>query len=167
MVSDGDRTLVVPDLSGRLAVVTGANSGLGFGLARRLAMAGADVVMAIRNRPKGEAAIDKIHADVPDAKLTIKRLDLSYPIQRIDDYADWVTGFETAMRALPERQAQRSMLAVLDIYRRPAEVVAGSPVPGKRFAAAVEKSGRSIPRLSRELICKYLSDLRLIGALEE
>lgn len=77
MVSGGDLALVVPDLSGRLAVVTGANSGLGFGLAKRLAMAGADVVMAIRNRAKGEAAIDKIRADVPDAKLTIKRLDLS------------------------------------------------------------------------------------------
>jgi NAD(P)-dependent dehydrogenase (short-subunit alcohol dehydrogenase family) len=52
MVSGGDLTLVVPDLSGRLAVVTGANSGLGFGLARRLAMAGADVVMAIRRWPQ-------------------------------------------------------------------------------------------------------------------
>jgi len=77
MVSDSDLSLVVPDLSGRLAVVTGANSGLGFGLARRLAMAGADVVLAIRNRAKGEAAIDKLRADVPDAKLTIKHLDLS------------------------------------------------------------------------------------------
>jgi NAD(P)-dependent dehydrogenase (short-subunit alcohol dehydrogenase family) len=77
MVSGSDLTLVVPDLSGTLAVVTGANSGLGFGLARRLAMAGADVAMAIRNRAKGEAAIDKVRADVPDAKLTIKHLDLS------------------------------------------------------------------------------------------
>jgi NAD(P)-dependent dehydrogenase (short-subunit alcohol dehydrogenase family) len=68
---------VVPDLSGRLAVVTGSNSGLGFGLARRLSAAGADVVMAIRNRAKGEAAIDEIRATVPDAKLTIKPLDLS------------------------------------------------------------------------------------------
>jgi NAD(P)-dependent dehydrogenase (short-subunit alcohol dehydrogenase family) len=67
----------VPDLSGRLAVVTGANSGLGFGLARRLSAAGADVVMAIRNRAKGEAAIDEIRATVPNAKLTIKPLDLS------------------------------------------------------------------------------------------
>lgn len=77
MVNGSELTLAVPDLSGRLAIVTGANSGLGFGLARRLAMAGADVMMAIRNRAKGEAAIDKIRADVPDAKLTIKRLDLS------------------------------------------------------------------------------------------
>ena len=43
-------TLTVPDLSGRLAVVTGANSGLGFGLARALSAAGADVVMAVRSR---------------------------------------------------------------------------------------------------------------------
>src|SRR5689334_23674912 len=67
----------VPDLSGKLAVVTGANSGLGFGLARRLSAAGADVVMAIRNRAKGEKAIEEIRTIVPDAKLTIKPLDLS------------------------------------------------------------------------------------------
>lgn len=72
-----DLTLVVPDRSGRLAVVTGANSGLGFGLAKRLAAAGADVVMAIRSRQKGEAAIAKIRETVPGAKLTIKHLDLS------------------------------------------------------------------------------------------
>lgn len=77
MTNPPDLSLVVPDLSGRLAVVTGANSGLGFGLARRLAAAGADVVMAIRNRAKGEAAINKIRADVPDAKLTIRQLDLA------------------------------------------------------------------------------------------
>lgn len=67
----------VPDLSGKLAIVTGANSGLGFGLARRLSAVGADVVMAIRNRAKGEAAADEIRATVPAAKLTIKPLDLS------------------------------------------------------------------------------------------
>jgi NAD(P)-dependent dehydrogenase (short-subunit alcohol dehydrogenase family) len=72
-----DLVATVPDLTGKLVIVTGANSGLGFGLARRLSTAGADVVMAIRNRAKGEAAIEEIHATVPDAKLTIKSLDLS------------------------------------------------------------------------------------------
>ncbi len=72
-----DLVATVPDLSGKLAIVTGANSGLGFGLARRLSAAGADVVMAIRNRAKGEAAIEEIRTTVPDAKLTIKSLDLS------------------------------------------------------------------------------------------
>lgn len=72
-----DLVATVPDLSGKLVVITGANSGLGFGVARRLSAAGADVVMAIRNRAKGEAAIEQIRATVPDAKLTIKSLDLS------------------------------------------------------------------------------------------
>jgi NAD(P)-dependent dehydrogenase (short-subunit alcohol dehydrogenase family) len=70
-------SVTVPDLSGKLAVVTGSNSGLGLGLAGRLSAAGADVIMAIRNRAKGEAAVDEIRAKVPDAKLTIKQLDLA------------------------------------------------------------------------------------------
>lgn len=72
-----DLVATVPDLSGKLAIITGANSGLGFGLARRLSAAGADVIMAIRNRAKGEAAVEEIRTAVPDAKLTIKALDLS------------------------------------------------------------------------------------------
>lgn len=72
-----DLTLAVPDLSGKLAVVTGANSGLGFGLAKRLAAADADVVMAIRSNAKGEAAIAEIRREVPAAKLSIKQLDLA------------------------------------------------------------------------------------------
>jgi NAD(P)-dependent dehydrogenase (short-subunit alcohol dehydrogenase family) len=67
----------VPNLAGKLAVVTGANSGLGFGLTGRLSAAGADVIMAIRNQAKGEAAIEQIRQKVPDAKLTIKKLDLA------------------------------------------------------------------------------------------
>lgn len=72
-----DLTLDVPDLHGRFAVVTGANSGLGFGLAKRLSAAGADVVLAIRDRVKGEEAIGAIRREVPEAKLTIRLLDLS------------------------------------------------------------------------------------------
>jgi NAD(P)-dependent dehydrogenase (short-subunit alcohol dehydrogenase family) len=72
-----DLSLSVPDLSGKLAVVTGANSGLGFGLAKRLAAADADVVMAIRSQAKGEAAIAEIRREVPAAKLSIKQLDLA------------------------------------------------------------------------------------------
>ncbi|MEE3065988.1 MAG: SDR family oxidoreductase [Actinomycetota bacterium] len=72
-----DLTLAVPDLAGKRAVVTGANSGLGFGLAKRLAAADADVVMAIRNNAKGETAIAQIRREVPAAKLSIKQLDLA------------------------------------------------------------------------------------------
>ncbi|HEX4442387.1 MAG TPA: SDR family oxidoreductase [Galbitalea sp.] len=68
--------LEVPDLTGKRAVVTGANSGLGFELTRRLAMAGAEVTLAVRNRDKGEAAIASIIADLPDARLELGDLDL-------------------------------------------------------------------------------------------
>jgi NAD(P)-dependent dehydrogenase (short-subunit alcohol dehydrogenase family) len=70
-------SLQVPDLSGKFTVVTGANSGLGFGLAKSLAAAGADVVMAIRSKAKGESAIAAIRREVPAAKLSIRQLDLS------------------------------------------------------------------------------------------
>lgn len=67
----------VPDLTGRLAVVTGANSGLGFGLTGRLAAAGAEVVMAVRNREKGERALAELTAQNPDARLRLLDLDLA------------------------------------------------------------------------------------------
>ncbi|MGJ6980746.1 SDR family oxidoreductase [Aestuariimicrobium soli] len=67
----------VPDQSGRTAVVTGANSGTGFHTAKRLAAAGATVIMACRSQTRGERAIDAIRADVPDASLDLRIIDLS------------------------------------------------------------------------------------------
>jgi len=67
----------VPDQSGKLALVTGANSGLGFGLARRLAAAGARVILAVRSPDKGEAAAQAIRAEFPLAALTVEALDLA------------------------------------------------------------------------------------------
>jgi NAD(P)-dependent dehydrogenase (short-subunit alcohol dehydrogenase family) len=69
--------VTVPDLTGKLAVVTGANSGLGFGLTRRLAEAGAEVILAVRNQAKGEAAIAELRAGLPEAKLSLRQLDLA------------------------------------------------------------------------------------------
>ncbi|MGE2720334.1 SDR family oxidoreductase [Mycolicibacterium celeriflavum] len=69
--------LRVPDLSGSLAVVTGANSGLGFGLARQLAASGAEVVLAVRNPAKGEAAIAQIRQAVPHASARVAEVDLA------------------------------------------------------------------------------------------
>ncbi|MCA2266335.1 thioester reductase domain-containing protein [Mycobacterium marseillense] len=88
-----------------------------------------------------------------------------YPIDKIDDYPAWLARFETAMRALPERQRAQSVLGVLDVYREPMAAVAGSPVPGERFRSAVERAGRAIPHVSQQLIEKYLADLERIGVL--
>jgi NAD(P)-dependent dehydrogenase (short-subunit alcohol dehydrogenase family) len=67
----------VPDLSGKLAVVTGASDGVGLGLATRLAAAGADVVLPVRNPRKGEAALAKIRQQHPHAEISLRDLDLS------------------------------------------------------------------------------------------
>ena len=69
--------ITVPDLSGKLAVVTGASDGVGLGLATRLAAAGAEVVMPVRNAGKGEAAIAGIRQRYPRAVLSLRALDLS------------------------------------------------------------------------------------------
>ncbi len=67
----------IPNQNGRIAIVTGANSGLGLITAKELARKGAHVVMAVRNTTKGEAARDEIRAEVPDADLKLMTLDLA------------------------------------------------------------------------------------------
>ncbi|MDQ1041194.1 NAD(P)-dependent dehydrogenase (short-subunit alcohol dehydrogenase family) [Streptomyces sp. V3I8] len=69
--------ITVPDLSGKRAVVTGASDGVGLGLAVRLAAAGAEVVMPVRNPRKGEAAVAQIRERHPEAVLSLRELDLS------------------------------------------------------------------------------------------
>ncbi|MFR9772815.1 SDR family NAD(P)-dependent oxidoreductase [Nocardia sp. SC052] len=67
----------IPAQKGRLAVVTGANSGLGFETARALAAHGASVVLAVRDVDKGKHAADRIAGAVPGADTTIQQLDLT------------------------------------------------------------------------------------------
>jgi NAD(P)-dependent dehydrogenase (short-subunit alcohol dehydrogenase family) len=66
----------IPDQTGRTAVVTGANGGLGLETTRELARRGARVVMGVRNREKAGAAVAAIRAEVPDARLDLRMLDL-------------------------------------------------------------------------------------------
>ncbi|SEH50040.1 NAD(P)-dependent dehydrogenase, short-chain alcohol dehydrogenase family [Mycolicibacterium rutilum] len=67
----------VPDQSGRTAIVTGANSGLGYDTAAVLADKGAHVVLAVRNLDKGAEAVARIKKTSPDAVVTLQQLDLS------------------------------------------------------------------------------------------
>jgi NAD(P)-dependent dehydrogenase (short-subunit alcohol dehydrogenase family) len=67
----------LPDQRGRLAVVTGANTGLGFETARILAARGASVVLAVRDMDKGKHAAARIAETVPGANVTVQRLDLT------------------------------------------------------------------------------------------
>jgi NAD(P)-dependent dehydrogenase (short-subunit alcohol dehydrogenase family) len=77
----------IPDQTGKLVVVTGANSGTGREAARRLAGAGADVVMAVRTVAKGERARDEILAAQPGARLEVRRIDLA-DLASVAEFAD-------------------------------------------------------------------------------
>jgi NAD(P)-dependent dehydrogenase (short-subunit alcohol dehydrogenase family) len=67
----------IPGLAGRVAVITGANGGLGFETARALARKGATVVLAVRDAENGARARDAILAETPGATLGIAGLDVS------------------------------------------------------------------------------------------
>jgi len=70
-------TADLPDLSGKNAVVTGANSGLGRIVAEQLARAGARVVLACRDRAKAETAVEEIRAAHARAAVEVRLLDLA------------------------------------------------------------------------------------------
>jgi fatty acid CoA ligase FadD9 len=90
-----------------------------------------------------------------------------HDIRRIDDYGEWLQRFETAIRALPDKQRQHSVLPLLEAYRKPEQPLRGAPAPTDVFRGAVQAAkigaDKDIPHLSAELIDKYVSDLQLIG----
>ncbi|WP_432847622.1 carboxylic acid reductase [Amycolatopsis sp. CA-161197] len=92
-----------------------------------------------------------------------------YPIKRIDDYAEWFARFETAIRGLPEKQKQHSLLPLLHAFSAPAEPVDGAGIPTERFRSAVQDAGigadKDIPHVTAELIRKYAADLAQLGLI--
>ena len=81
----------IPDQTGRTAVVTGANSGLGAVTALELARKGAHVVLAVRTPAKGETAAQEIRDAVPDANVEVQELDLS-SLESVRTFATGLTG---------------------------------------------------------------------------
>ena len=67
----------IPDQTGKTALVTGADSGIGFRTALELNRAGARVVLAVRDEIKGRDAIRRLRTEVPDADLELCLLDLA------------------------------------------------------------------------------------------
>jgi fatty acid CoA ligase FadD9 len=95
--------------------------------------------------------------------------EAGYPIERIADYTEWLARFETAMRALPERQRQGSLLPLLHSYQRLAKPIRGATAPTERFRAAVQDAkvgpDKDIPHVTPSMIVKYITDLQLSGLL--
>lgn len=96
-------------------------------------------------------------------------VEAGYPIERVADYDQWLARFETALRALPDRQRQASLLPLLHNYTAPGTPVNGAMAPTEVFRAAVQEAkigpDKDIPHVSREVIVKYATDLELLGLL--
>ena len=67
----------IPDQSGRIIIITGSNSGIGFWMAKYLAQKGARIIMACRNEERAQAAKEKIINQQPDAIIEVEILDLA------------------------------------------------------------------------------------------
>ncbi|MCX5140510.1 oxidoreductase [Streptomyces sp. NBC_00338] len=77
----------IPDQTGRVIVVTGANSGLGLATTRALARRGGHVILAVRDEEKGPRAVADLTAGQPDARLEVRRLDLA-DLDSVRSFAD-------------------------------------------------------------------------------
>lgn len=67
----------IPSLAGKRVIITGANSGIGYHAALKLARKGAQVVLACRDRQRGEDALARLHADSPGIHTEVAILDLA------------------------------------------------------------------------------------------
>lgn len=89
----------IPDQTGRVFVVTGANSGLGLATTRALARRGGHVILAVRDEDKGSRAVAEITAGQPDARLDVRRLDLA-DLDSVRDFADRLTSERSRLDVL-------------------------------------------------------------------
>jgi fatty acid CoA ligase FadD9 len=105
-------------------------------------------------------------------------IEAGYPIQRIDDFGEWLKRLEAGLGALPDQQRQHSLLWRLPLHNsnsnhlQPEEPIRGSLGPTDRFRAAVQeakigpdKDNPDIPHVSAPIIIKYVTDLQLLGLL--
>jgi fatty acid CoA ligase FadD9 len=94
-------------------------------------------------------------------------IEAGHPIERVPAYGEWLERFETALRALPDKQRQASVLPLLLAYREPWPAQRGSLVPTALFTAALRAAGLGEPpSVTPELITKYVTDLQYLGLLD-
>jgi NAD(P)-dependent dehydrogenase (short-subunit alcohol dehydrogenase family) len=86
-MADNWTTQNIPDLTGKVIIVTGANTGIGYEAAKEFARKGAHTILACRSMEKAQAAFDQIHSEIPDASLEIIKLDLA-SLDSVRTFAD-------------------------------------------------------------------------------
>jgi NAD(P)-dependent dehydrogenase (short-subunit alcohol dehydrogenase family) len=102
----------IPSQQGKLAVVTGANSGIGWHAALELARAGCEVILAVRTEAKGQDAVKRIYSELPQANVRAELLDLA-SLRSVRTFAEKVSSEpkldllvnNAGVMSVPSRQA--------------------------------------------------------------
>jgi fatty acid CoA ligase FadD9 len=96
-------------------------------------------------------------------------IEAGYPVHRIDDYATWLQRFDTALRALPDKQRQASLLPLLHNYQQPSRPMLGAGAPTDHFREAVQEAkigpDKDIPHVTPAVIVQYITNLQQLGLL--
>lgn len=95
----GWSTSNIPDLSGKRAIVTGANCGIGYYTALALGAAGAEVIIACRNKERGTEALNKLRNECPTGKFELRILNLA-SLKDIAHFADAINAEQKALDIL-------------------------------------------------------------------
>jgi len=125
----------------------------------------ARAITALSTRAPGHRTFHVLnpHEDGISLDTVVDWLAAGHPIRRIPDFAEWTVRFEAALRGLPDRLAQRSLLPLRHAFAEPAAPTPGSGLPADRFRAAVLAAGiGDIPHVSADLVAKYVTDLSLL-----
>jgi len=130
----------IPEQTGKIAVVTGANSGIGFHTALELARKGARVILACRNETRGASALSRIRTEIPSARLDLALLDLA-DLDSIERFADAVVGAEPALDVLVNNAA------VMALPRRQTTVQGFEMQFGTNHLGHFAITGRLLPAL--------------------
>ena len=180
------------DLSGRVAVVTGGNGGIGLGMARGLAQAGAAVVISGRNRAKAEAALEElralgdcafVEADVTDEAAC--RALVAATVERFGGVDVLVNNAGTNIRKAPEAFSLAEWRSVMDTNLTSAFLCAQAAYPefvrrgrgkivnigsmmsifGASFAAPYAASKGGIVQLTKVLATAWAKDNVQVNAV--
>jgi 2-dehydro-3-deoxy-D-gluconate 5-dehydrogenase len=181
------------DLSGRVAIVTGGNGGIGLGMAKGLARAGATIAIAARDEAKGKAAVEELHA--PGSHCRFYPLQVSSKasceqmVERV--FADLgrcdilVNNAGMAIRKPPELISEAEWREVLDVNLSGALFCAQAAYPhmkaagrgkiinigsmyslfGAPYVAAYAASKGGIVQLTRSLACAWAADNIQVNAI--
>ena len=128
----------IPDQTGRVAVITGANSGIGLETARELCRKGALVVMACRSPDKAQTAADDIRATVEGARLELRTLNLA-DLSSVRTFAAEVADVvDTAIAQVAEEIGERPSVRQMGLVMKAATAIAAGKADGSRLSSAVK-----------------------------